>query len=99
MPDEFFRRDISELLPVFDYYVSSAIAGYRKPSCKGLEMIAEKYDVPISELIFVGDEDKDMSTAVNAGCRFVRVCRMETRGDSISSLRELLYRLECEERI
>ena len=34
MPDEIFRRDISELLGYFDYYVSSTVAGYRKPNCK-----------------------------------------------------------------
>lgn len=32
MHDEIFRRDISELLGYFDYYVSSTVAGYRKPN-------------------------------------------------------------------
>ena len=27
MPDEIFRRDISELLGYFDYYVSATVAG------------------------------------------------------------------------
>ena len=31
------------LLGYFDYYVSSSVAGYRKPNCKGLQMISEKY--------------------------------------------------------
>lgn len=38
MPDEILRRDISELLGYFDYYVSSSVAGYRKPNCKGLQI-------------------------------------------------------------
>ncbi len=57
MPDEIFRRNISELMSCFDYYVSSSVAGYRKPNCKGLKMISEKFSVPSRELIFVGDEE------------------------------------------
>lgn len=80
MPDEIFRRDIAELLGYFDYYVSSSAAGYRKPNCRGLQMISEKFAVPITELIFVGDEEKDRQTALNANCRFVYHVRerMET---------------------
>ena len=29
MPDEVFKRDISDLINYFDYYVSSSTAGYR----------------------------------------------------------------------
>lgn len=58
MHDEIFRRDISELLGYFDYYVSSTVAGYRKPNCKGLQMISERFSFPITELIFIGDEKK-----------------------------------------
>ncbi len=53
MPDEIFRRDIPQLLGYFDYYVSSSVAGYRKPNCRGLHMISEKFDIPITELIFI----------------------------------------------
>lgn len=90
MPDEIFKRDISELMPYFDYYVSSESAGYRKPNCKGLQMISEKYMVPMYELIFVGDEEKDMNTAKNAKCRFVRVQRTGSNSDGISNLGQLL---------
>ncbi len=71
MPDEIFRRDISDLLGYFDYYVSSSIAGYRKPNCRGLQMISEKFATPITELIFIGDEEKDRKTAFNANCKFI----------------------------
>ena len=72
MPDEIFRRDISELLGYFDYYVSSTVAGYRKPNCKGLQMISERFSSPITELIFIGDEEKDRRTAMNANCKFIQ---------------------------
>lgn len=51
MPDEVFKKDITGLLDYFDFYVSSAIEGYRKPHTKGLQMIAERFAVPVTELI------------------------------------------------
>lgn len=60
-----------------DYYVSSSVAGYRKPNCRGLQMISEKFAVPITDLIFVGDEEKDRKTALNANCKFIWIQRAE----------------------
>ena len=90
MPDEVFKKDISELLNYFDYYVSSSIAGYRKPNNKGLQMISNKYAIPITELVFVGDEEKDRKAALNANCKFVKIQRTEKTSGSISNLYELL---------
>lgn len=94
MPDEIFKRDIPELMHYFDYYVSSSIAGYRKPNCRGLQMISEKYAIPITELFFVGDEEKDRKTAINANCKFVWIQRTEKNKESIHNLYELLEVLE-----
>lgn len=33
--------------------------------------IVAKFAVPITELIFVGDEEKDRKTAFNANCKFI----------------------------
>lgn len=90
MPDEIFKRDISELLDCFDYYVSSSVAGYRKPNCRGLEMIAERYGVPITELVFIGDEEKDRKTATNANCKFIQIDRTKSKTGCIGNLYELL---------
>ena len=90
MPDEIFKKDISELLSYFDYYVSSWVAGYRKPNCKGLQMISDKYGVPVTELVFVGDEEKDRKTACNANCKFVHIQRTTKSEGNVSSLKELL---------
>lgn len=90
MPDEVFKRDIAELINYFDYYVSSSVAGYRKPHIKGLQLISDKYRVPITELVLVGDEEKDRKTASNANCKFVHIQRNETSNGSISNLYELL---------
>lgn len=90
MPDERFRRDISGLLPYLDYYVSSSVAGYRKPNSRGLELISERFAIPVPELIFVGDEEKDRETAARAGCSFIWIQRGEKKEGSICSLYELL---------
>ena len=94
MPDEIFRRDILELLDYFDYYVSSTVAGYRKPNCKGLQMISERFSFSITELIFIGDEEKDRRTAINANCKFIWLQRTEKNEESIDNLNELLQVLE-----
>lgn len=80
MPDEMFRKDIEEILPYIDMYVSSQSCGYRKPNKFGLQQIADQYQVPVYSLIFVGDEEKDRKTAENAGCRFIRIDRRDGTG-------------------
>lgn len=90
MPDEIFKRDIPELLEYFDYYVSSSVSGYRKPNCRGLQMIAEKFTIPVTELIFIGDEEKDRKTAYNANCKFIWIQRVKEQKEGIDNLSELL---------
>ena len=82
------------LLGYFDYYVSSSVAGYRKPNCKGLQMISERFSFPITELIFIGDEEKDRRTAMNANCKFIWIQRIEKNKESIDNLNQLLQVLE-----
>ena len=94
MPDELFQKDIAELLDYFDFYMSSAISGYRKPNCKGLQMISEKFSIPLNELVFIGDEEKDKQTALNANCKFIQIQRAVGSKESISTLYELLNLLE-----
>lgn len=94
MPDEIFKKDITELLGYFDFYVSSAVAGYRKPNKKGLEMISANYSIPMTELLFVGDEEKDRETAQNANCAFVKIARKEKTEGCIGDLYELLEQVK-----
>lgn len=60
---------------MIDYFVTSAKCGYRKPNEAGLVMLSTLIDVPIDEMIFIGDEEKDIKTAQNAGCISVLVNR------------------------
>lgn len=75
MPDALHKSYIPQLLPYFAMYVSSVSCGWRKPNRRGLDLIAERFGVPVNTLTFVGDEEKDIRTAQNAGCRSVLIDR------------------------
>ncbi len=73
MPDSLFKNAIAEIIDLFDLYVSSQSCGVRKPNKEGLCLIAQTFGVDVSELLFIGDEEKDYITARNAGCSFMFV--------------------------
>lgn len=75
MPDELHKSYFPELAPYFDMYVSSLSCGYRKPNPKGLEDIAERFGISANEMIFIGDEEKDILVAKRFGCRSVLIDR------------------------
>lgn len=52
-------------------------------------MIAERYEIPVKELIFIGDEEKDRKTADNAGCRFIQIDRKQKGIGHICNLTEV----------
>lgn len=74
MPDSLFIKTIAEIIDLFDLYVSSHSCGVRKPNKEGLLLIARTFGVDVSELLFIGDEEKDYMTALNAGCNFMFIC-------------------------
>lgn len=49
-------------------------------------MISEKYEVPITDIIFIGDEEKDRQTAISAKCKFIHIDRTTENGESIRDL-------------
>lgn len=81
MPDELHKSYFPELLPYFDMYVSSISCGYRKPNPKGLSDIAENFGVVPSEMIMIGDEEKDIKTAKRFGCMSVLIDRRNRNVD------------------
>lgn len=94
MPDGLFQRQAQSLVNRLDYYLSSGLCGFRKPSRVGLDHIAAHFHVPVERLIFVGDEPLDGETARRAGCRFFLIRRGEggpSQGDFqvITGLEEL----------
>ncbi len=75
MPDELHKSYFTQLMPYFDLYVSSPSCGYRKPNPKGLEDIGEYFGVAAQDMIFIGDEEKDIITAKRFGCVSVLIDR------------------------
>ena len=73
MPDYIFKPAIEKILPYFDLYVSSQMCGVRKPNKGGICYIADAFEISEAEILFVGDEEKDLLTALNAGCDFVYI--------------------------
>ena len=81
MPDELHKSYFPELLSYFDMYVSSISCGYRKPNPKGLLDIAENFGVASSEMIMIGDEEKDIKTAKRFSCKSVLIDRRNRNVD------------------
>ena len=75
MPDEMQIGYFSEVMPYFEEYVSSINCGWRKPSPVGLERIAERFGADKTEMVFIGDEEKDIRTAQRFGCHSVLIDR------------------------
>ncbi len=95
MDNSYVLDDISSIIQYINYPYTSNDVGYRKPSVVGLKVLSERMHVDISEIVFVGDEEKDMICANNAGAYAVLINRDNTikeygQAREIHSLTELL---------
>ena len=84
-------RDIAEFI---DLPLTSRDIGWRKPDGRGLLYIAEQFHEDVQNLIFVGNEEKDVLCARAAGAVSVLIDHEEQRPDYgqayiISSMDEL----------
>ena len=52
---------------IIDLILSSVEVGYRKPNITGYKLLAEKLGIQINEMIYIGNEEKDIIGANNAG--------------------------------
>ena len=99
MDNKYALDDIAEVVGYIDFPYTSNDVGYRKPSGRGLLLLSEKMNVPVSKLAFVGDEKKDIECAKNAGAIAVLINRTDEEKDfgqdyTIRSLDELLDLLD-----
>lgn len=95
MDNTYVWDDILSLKKYIDYPVTSNDVGYRKPCIHGLKLLAERMDIDITQIMFVGDEEKDMLCAKNAGAYAVLINREKkekayAQDTQIHSLDELL---------
>ena len=94
MDNAYVLDDIAPLLPYIRWPLTSNDVGCRKPRIDGVLLLAELMGVKPAEMLFVGDEEKDMLCARKAGACPVlinreRVSRQFGQAKEISSLREL----------
>jgi len=75
MPKEFVLEDLQDLTPYLNTVVTSVEAGYRKPHRAGFQLLAETLSIPISGLVYVGNEKKDIDGGLSAGAVVVLIDR------------------------
>ena len=95
MDNVYALEDISPLLKYIDLPYTSNDTGFRKPSAEGVAMIAAALGVAPSEILFVGDEIKDMQCAAVSGATGILINRTTETKDygqdhEIRSLTEVL---------
>ena len=95
MDNSFALEDIREVIDFIDIPFTSNDAGYRKPNVKGLEILLEKMNIGPSEMIFVGDEKKDIECGNRSGVVSVLINRTDEKKDfgqrfTIKSMDEIL---------
>lgn len=95
MPRLWVERDAQPFLPCVKAVLSSVDVGFRKPDAGGFLALARALGADAERMVFIGDEEKDVAGAKNAGMKAVLLDR---RGDlpsfgedlRVSSLMELL---------
>lgn len=75
MDDEYSLKDIEEIEDYIDLKLTSENVGYRKPNKKGFEIMLEKFNCKPEEMIYIGDEQKDIVGAQSVGMIAVLIKR------------------------
>lgn len=81
MPRELVIEDIQTagLEGFFHAVVTSVETGFRKPAAQTLQRVAQELDCTVRDMIYVGNEQKDIQAAKAAGCRSVLLDRADQR--------------------
>lgn len=95
MDNKFSLQDIAALSGLIDIALTSVETGYRKPHRAGFQKLMTALQVSPAEMMYVGDEQKDIVGANRLGITSVLVNRTETIADygqthTIRSLHEVL---------
>ena len=70
MPIKFVREDVHKFNDKIDSLVTSVDVGFRKPNPIGYTYLANKLNVSIDEILYVGNEEKDIIGAKIAGYKY-----------------------------
>ncbi len=75
MDNDFSLREFAMLSEYIDITLTSVDVGYRKPNQAGFIQLLDYFHVSASEMIYVGDEEKDIKGANGAGIISVLINR------------------------
>lgn len=94
MDSVYALKDVACISQYIDVALTSVDVGYRKPNIKGFQLLSEQLQVSPSDMLFVGDEEKDMTGANCAGMHSVLINREPvpkeyTQKYTISGLQEI----------
>lgn len=94
MDNKLALQGISTLSNLIDFFVSSVDAGCRKPHGAGYQKLLAYFAVSPDEMLYIGDEEKDVIGANNLGIISVLINRSDTRKDfgqayTVNSLSEI----------
>ncbi len=81
MDNAFSLEDIAVLSNFIDIAITSVDVGYRKPNSAGYLKLLDSLGVYSDEMIFVGDEEKDIIGAKKAGIVSVLINRSKEKKD------------------
>lgn len=95
MDNKYSLNDIKSISQYIDIALTSVDVGYRKPNEKGFKLLLDRLNINSEEMIFVGDEEKDMIGANNTGIYSVLINRDDMVKDysqnyTINNLLEIL---------
>jgi len=75
MSKKFLDMDIEPIKDYIDFVVSSVEIGVRKPHRLGYELVSNKLELGFDDIVFVGDEEKDVLGANSVGMYSVLISR------------------------
>lgn len=81
MDNKFTLKGISSIADLIDFFVSSVDTGYRKPHSVGYLRLLEYFEVSPDEMLYIGDEEKDIIGANKLGIVSVLINRSDTQKD------------------
>ena len=100
MDNEYALSDLESIKVYIDICLTSNDVGYRKPNTKGYLTLQKFFNVPSNQIAFIGNEEKDIVGAVNAGFISILIDRDKSEKNwgqkfTINTLSEVLNIFEA----
>jgi putative hydrolase of the HAD superfamily len=75
MDNEYALADIAPIRAYFDIGFTSVDVGFRKPNTAGYKMLLDTFNLTSSQMLYIGDEEKDIAGANSIGITSVLINR------------------------